>query len=271
MPNPALSNNEISSMKSMTQSVQGQQKSLLNTLTIIGAGSDGKIQISPSIIDFGTITVGFAKTLSVTITNKSNCNVFIELKMMQSRDSDKMERSTQVQDILNECFKFDNHKGIVNAKSKKKVNITFKPNCRFEFDTSLVCIAREKLTKELSASLRQQEALLGSSVGKGFVEKDEIKIRCKGDYPLLRLTDVRNDQVSIANLWERFMLTKMNKELLLPLNASEVAYNNSDDTDKSGSLDDALSRFSWDFGKLPIKNGSKPRKITLTLKNIGGV
>ena len=94
MPNPALSNNEISSMKSMTQSVQGQQKSLLNTLTIIGAGSDGKIQISPSIIDFGTITVGFAKTLSVTITNKSNCNVFIELKMMQSRDSDKMERST---------------------------------------------------------------------------------------------------------------------------------------------------------------------------------
>ena len=29
--------------------------------------------------------------------------------------------------------------------------------------------------------------------------------------------------------------------------------------------------FSWDFGKVPIKHGSKPRKITLTLKNIGGV
>ena len=189
---------------------------------------------------------------------------------MQSRDSESTQRSNQVQEILNECFKFDNHKGIVNAKSKKKVNITFKPNCRFEFDTILVCIAREKLTKDLSASLRQQDATLGS-IGKGFVEKDEIMIRCKGDYPLLRLTDVRNDQVSIANLWERFMLTKMNKELLLPLNQSEVAYNNSDDTDKSGNLDENLSKFSWDFGKLPIKNGSKPRKITLTLKNIGGV
>ena len=33
----------------------------------------------------------------------------------------------------------------------------------------------------------------------------------------------------------------------------------------------ALQQFSWDFGKLPIKNGSKPRRITLTLKNIGGV
>lgn len=32
-----------------------------------------------------------------------------------------------------------------------------------------------------------------------------------------------------------------------------------------------LSQFSWDFGKLPIKNGSKPRRITLSLKNVGGV
>ena len=53
-------------------------------------------------------------------------------------------------------------------------------------------------------------------------------IRCKGDYPLLRFTDVRNDQVSIANLWERFELTKMNKELLLPLSQAEIAFNNSD-------------------------------------------
>lgn len=29
--------------------------------------------------------------------------------------------------------------------------------------------------------------------------------------------------------------------------------------------------FTWDFGKVPIKYGSKPRKITLTLQNIGGV
>ena len=45
---------------------------------------------------------------------------------------------------------------------------------------------------------------------------------------MLRFTDVRNDQVSIANLWERFQLTKMNKELLLPLTGSELAFNNSD-------------------------------------------
>lgn len=51
--------------------------------------------------------------------------------------------------ILEDCFKFDNPKGLINAKSKKKVNITFKPTLRFDFDIHLVCIAREKLAKEV--------------------------------------------------------------------------------------------------------------------------
>ena len=176
---------------------------------IVGAGADGMIAISPENLDFGTITVGYSKTLSVTITNKSNCNLYIELKMMQTSaaatGAELDGEAAQVQRILNNCFKFDNHKGIVNAKSKKKVNITFKPNLRFQFDTSLVCVASEKMTKDLNASIKLQTAqgLLKKPVG-GHVEKAQIKIQCKGDYPLLRFTDVRNDQVSIANLWERF-------------------------------------------------------------------
>lgn len=51
--------------------------------------------------------------------------------------------------ILEECFKIDTPKGIINAKSKKKVNITFKPTLRFDFDINLVCIARDKPTKEV--------------------------------------------------------------------------------------------------------------------------
>jgi len=159
--------------------------------------------------------------------------------MIQSQGAQEGQNAADVQRILNGCFKFDNHKGIVNAKSKKKVNITFKPNLRFEFDTSLVCIATEKMTKDLNASIKLQTAqgIMKKPVG-GHVEKASIKIHCKGDYPLLRFTDVRNDQVSIANLWERFELTKMNKELLQPLSHSEIAYNNSDQT--NGSSDNLL-------------------------------
>ena len=64
----------------------------------------------------------------------------------------------------------------------------------------------------------------------------------------------------------------MNKDLLNPLNDAEKIFNNSDQTNQS--MDDLirnLTVFNWDFGKIPSKYGTKPRKITLTLKNIGGV
>ena len=55
--------------------------SIKKSIQIIGAGNDGNIEISPQLLDFGTITVGFGKTLSIVITNKSNCNLYIELMM----------------------------------------------------------------------------------------------------------------------------------------------------------------------------------------------
>lgn len=51
-----------------------------------------------------------------------------------------------------------------------------------------------------------------------------------GDFPLLRFTDVRNDAISTAHLWESYHLTTLNKELLNPLNDSEIEFNNSDKT-----------------------------------------
>jgi len=105
-----------------------------------------------------------------------------------------------------------------------------------------------------------------------IVEKSFITVQAKGDYPLIRFEDVRNDQVSIANLWERFNMTQMNRDLMNPLNEWEKIFNNSENSNQSiEELVSNLTVFDWDFGKIPSKYGSKPRKITLTLKNIGGV
>ena len=100
---------------------------------IIGAGSDGILTLNPKDIDFGTITVGFSKTMSVTVINKSNCNLYIELKMAQKVEEDgtiakETEAIPLMKKILQECFKFDQPKCLLNAKTKKKVNITFKPS-----------------------------------------------------------------------------------------------------------------------------------------------
>lgn len=76
----------------------------------------------------------------------------------------------------------------------------------------------------------------------------------------------------MSTLWERFQLTKLNKELLTELNQAEVDYTNSEHTNQSISdLQKNLSNFKWDFGKIPIKYGDRPWKITLTIKNVGGV
>ena len=67
-----------------TISTMQQTASSSKFIEIVGAGADGMISISPADLDFGTITVGYSKTLSVMISNKSNCNLYIELKMMQT-------------------------------------------------------------------------------------------------------------------------------------------------------------------------------------------
>jgi hypothetical protein len=56
--------------------------------------------------------------------------------------------------VLNENFNFDTPRGIINAKSKKTVTITFTPQLRFDFDINLVCIAKQRLDKEVQQGLQ---------------------------------------------------------------------------------------------------------------------
>ncbi len=59
--------------------------------------------------------------------------------------------------VLDDCFKFDHPKGLINSKTKKKVNITFKPTLRYDFDIQLVCFAKEKPSKEVEMIKTQKE------------------------------------------------------------------------------------------------------------------
>ena len=80
------------------------------TLEIIGRGSDGIIQIQPQNVDFGTITVGFNKTMEATVYNRSNCNIFIELKMAPKNEKQGGKSKYSAQEmslltkVLNENF-----------------------------------------------------------------------------------------------------------------------------------------------------------------------
>jgi len=54
------------------------------------------ITINPIDIDFGTITVGFSKILSVEVINKSNSNLYVELKMAQKIDDSGKDRKQEL-------------------------------------------------------------------------------------------------------------------------------------------------------------------------------
>jgi hypothetical protein len=85
--NPGSASFAEGSIESIMTTGGNNYKQAMKNIMIIGAGSDGSIKISPEKLDFGTITVGYSKTLSVVITNSSNCNLYIELKMQQVRDT----------------------------------------------------------------------------------------------------------------------------------------------------------------------------------------
>lgn len=94
----------------------------------------------------------------------------------------------------------------------------------------------------------------------------------KGNYPLLRIVDVRNDSVSVATLWENFSINKINKELMNDLNEDEKKFLQIETLNfaEATSLMKRLQAYIWNFGYLPIKENIKPRKIIITIKNVGG-
>lgn len=132
--------------------------------------------------------------MQATIYNRSNCNIFVELKMAPKNDKTggkskyTPEEMNTLSKVLFENFQFDTPKGIINAKSQKVVSITFNPQLRFDFDINLVCIARQRMDKEVQAGVQMNQSFVEK-----VIEKSYITVQAKGDYPQIRFEDVRND------------------------------------------------------------------------------
>ena len=75
-------------------------------IRIVGAGNDGKLSMKPSLIDFGTVTVGFTKVLSFTVYNNSKTSIYMEFKLeQQGIDEDDHAGLERVNEIVNSNFK----------------------------------------------------------------------------------------------------------------------------------------------------------------------
>lgn len=288
---------------------------------------------NPPIITFNTTKI---KT-NLSHLEQSNHN-----NIGQIKEEIKSIENTEVKEsqIFN-FFTLDFTEGVIPAKSKKEINITFCPKniCElslrlevysrqivedefFSNNSNLLlmgssvisdkpmghkieqnenknllksCLMKKKNLNKLSkieqselynsklSNFRQNisENILeeGYSVQKkdtvfrlGYVLKTHAIIKVKAHYPLIRFVNIKNNILSVSSLWEKFQISKLNKELSKPLTDFEKKnhLNNNFLFDETKD-DKAISRkFIWDFGYVHNSKEKTPRKIITHIQNFGG-
>ena len=171
-------------------------------LYIIGKGSDGDLRLEPNLLEFGTVKVGFHKKLSFSIYNPTMTNFYIILEPEKKEYIDEnglnMENIENIKDIVT----FDFKEGLINSFCKKEVNVLFKPINRYlvKMKVNIYAIEHQDIKNNqkendnsISNDLKQNEN------NKIKELKCELTLTANGDYPLIRIADVRNNLVGTNN------------------------------------------------------------------------
>jgi len=233
---------------------------------ILGKGKDGDLKIEPPIVEFGTVKVGFEKKKTFSIYNPSLCNFYCKLYF----DENRTNKSS---------LKLDFNEGYINSLCKKDINISFNPKTRAKIQVKIYLYACENPTENLvktSYSLKDKENKNKNNFDPKNL-KAEITIKANGDYPLLKICDIRNSNIGITHLWNSFNVDTVNEEFLKPLTDEELLFVNNEKT-KLQDYYDKLKCINFNFGKYLLKKktnemGRSTRfmDIFLTFKNVGGV
>ena len=171
---------------------------------------------------------------------------------------------------IKEVIQFDFTEGLINSFCKREITVTFKPISRSSVDIHVLIYATEH-----NDNLKDEENKNNNNntnINKPL--KCELNIKANGDYPLIKICDVRNDQVGINNLWHLFNVDEANEELQKQLTEEEINYNVGDrDNKKINEMKGKLKCIKFDFGKHIRKKNAKVNffDVYLTLKNEGGV
>ena len=91
---------------------------------------DGDLKVEPSILEFGTVKVGFHKKCFFSIYNPTMTNFYIKLEPEKQEyigESGNMEEISNINDIIS----FDFKEGLINSFCKKDVSVLFKPINRY--------------------------------------------------------------------------------------------------------------------------------------------
>ena len=236
---------------------QFDRRPFIREILILGKGSDGDLTIKPEEINFGTVKAGFHKKLSFSIFNPSITNFYIKIIPKYENNNINNNSFSAKDDVT-----FDFMEGMVNSFCKKEVNVTFSPRTRASIDFNVHIYTTSNKNKE------EQKNDIPSLEEK----KCTLRICGQGDYPLIKIVDLRNSIISSSTLWRDFNVDEANEELQKELTQEEIYFAQSVGSKIENTMK-KLKLIRFDFGKhiLNKKEGNKYMDVFLTLKNEGGV
>ena len=249
---------------------------------VLGRGSNGELQIEPEKLEFGTVKVGFHKKMSFSIYNPTITNFYIRIEPDFSGNitltEDKNEKNPNK---FRSDISFDFMEGLLNSFCKKDISIQFEPTTRanLSFKINVYATDNNPKNKELIGDEGKNNYKGNEEENeKDFLPKEELKctleVNAKGDYPLIKIVDVRNNLISSTKLWKDLNVDMANEELEKKLTNEEMNYSNSKSNKKIEDVTSKLKVIKFDFGKHFFrrdKNEHQKHDIFLTLKNEGGV
>ena len=243
-------------------------------LYVIGKGNDGNLRLEPSLLEFGTVKVGFHKKLSFSIYNPTMTNFYITLEPEKKEYIDENGGNMEGIENINDIVTFDFKEGLINSFCKKEVQVLFKPINRYlvKMKVNIYATEHKDLKDKKENELLKEENKNENSKIKSL--KCELILTANGDYPLIRIADVRNNLVGTNNLWHLFDVDQANEELQKQLTDEEIYYIGEDKTDKKiKDFKDKLKCITLNFGKHIKKkqNNDETFNVYLTLRNDGGV
>ena len=243
-------------------------------LSVIGKGSDGDLRLEPSLLEFGTVKVGFLKKLSFSIYNPTMTNFYITLEPEKKEYIDENGGNMDGIENINDIVTFDFKEGLINSFCKKEVQVLFKPINRYFVKMKVNVYATEHQTKKTLQNITKENESSNEDKNEIRSLKCELTLTANGDYPLIRIADVRNNLVGTNNLWYLFHVDQANEELQKQLTDEEINYIGDDKADKQiKDFKDKLKCITLNFGKHIKKkqNSDETFDVYLTLRNDGGV
>ena len=142
-------------------------------------------------------------------------NFYITLEPEKKEYLDENGGNMEGIENINDIVTFDFKEGLINSFCKKEVQVLFKPINRYlvKMKVNVYAVEHQELKLENLQKDNENNPTNNEDNSKIKSLKCELILTANGDYPLIRIADIRNNIVGTNNLWYLFNVDQANEEL----------------------------------------------------------